>query len=132
MSIVSESIGAMIEDRHVVYIAGKMRGLAGYGFDRFDDAAARFRANGWDVISPAEMDRQVGVYEHTHPLPPNFLRQAMSRDLAAICECDAIALIPGWETSEGVAVELALAKLLGLEVLDACTGEPMPMQADEE
>jgi hypothetical protein len=35
-----------------------------------------------------------------------------------------VALLPGWETSQGAAVEVALAKLLGLKFLDAITLEP--------
>lgn len=123
MSIVGDSI--MGEDRLLVYIAGPMRSIPAYNFPAFDAAAARFRANGWEVINPADLDRQNGVTEHTDPLPPGFLRDAMRRDLAAICDCDAIALLPGWRKSAGVAVELALASLLKLQVLHAETCEPL-------
>jgi hypothetical protein len=110
-----------------VYIAGPMRGLPLYNFPAFDAAARRFRRDGWDVVNPAELDRAAGVCEYTHPLPPNFLRDAMARDLSAICDCcDAIALLPGSDRSAGVGVELALARLLGLKVIDAGTGKDMP------
>ncbi len=100
-----------------VYIAGPMRDYEEYNFPAFDAAARRMRKAGWDVINPAEMDRVNGVHEFTDPLPVGFLRHAMSRDLRAICECDAIYLLKGWELSRGVKVELTLAEFLGLTVL---------------
>lgn len=115
-----------------VYVAGPMRGYPLYNFPAFDEAAARFRALHWDVVNPAELDRAIGVNEYTDPLPDGFLRGAMERDLTAICGCDAIALLPGWERSSGVAVELALAKLLGLAIYDAATGKPYSETAVQE
>lgn len=92
-----------------------------FNFPAFDAGAKELRADGHEVISPAELDRQSGINEHDARLPIDFLRWAMKRDLAAICECDGIALLPGWEKSSGVAVELALAKLLGLDII-MCIG----------
>jgi hypothetical protein len=115
-----------------IYIAGPMRGYDKYNFPAFDDAAERFRSVGWNVINPADLDRIVGVHENTDPLPEGFLRGAMERDLKAICGCDAIALLPGWRKSSGVGVELALANLLQLEVINAITMHPMEESILEE
>lgn len=98
------------------YIAGPMRGYPGHNFDAFDEAAERLTVLGFDVINPAAMDRAAG-YDGVGDFPDGFVREAMRRDLSAICDCDAIVLIAGWEKSKGVAVELALAKYLGLEVI---------------
>lgn len=107
-----------------IYLCGPMRGLPNFGFDRFDAAAARLRALGHEVFSPAELDRQAGFNETTDEPSPAFLREAMERDVIAICRfCDTIALLPGWEQSQGVKVELAVAKFLGLRVIDAETLE---------
>lgn len=113
-----------MQHKRCVYIAGPMRGLPRYNFPSFDAAATRFRDAGWDVINPADLDRAEG-FEESQDLPDDFLRDAMQRDLYAICHCQAIALLPGWEKSQGVAVELSLARLLGLEILDAGSMEPM-------
>lgn len=110
----------------MIYIAGPMRNLPLYNFPAFDEAAKRFRDAGWQVVNPADLDRAVGVTEHTDPLPKNFMRQALQRDLSAICDsCDAIALLPGWQKSDGVRVELSLAEALGLDVYDAQTMRPL-------
>lgn len=100
-----------------IYVAGPMRGYALYNFPAFDRASLKLRKRGHAVVNPAELDRVEGVHEYTDPLPLNFLRAAMSRDLQAVCTCDAIYLLKGWEKSSGVAVELALAKLLNLKVI---------------
>lgn len=106
-----------------VYIAGPMRGIPLYNFPAFDAAEKRWRDEGHNPINPAALDRAAGVNEHTDPLPADFMRGAMKRDLEAICNCHAIALLPGWEKSSGVDVELRLACVLGLQVFDAVTLE---------
>lgn len=101
-----------------IYICGPMTSYPKYNFPAFDAAAVKLRARGWDVISPAELNRAMGVDGDTEILPDNFLRNAMCNDLAAVCRSHAIARLPGWEASRGAAVELALANYLGLEVID--------------
>jgi hypothetical protein len=105
-----------------------MRGYKHFNFEAFDEASKRFRKAGWNAINPAELDRVVGIHEYTTKLPKNFLRDAMKRDTDAICDSDAIALLPGWEESAGVKVELTLAKLLELDILDAITMKKMKVE----
>ncbi len=99
-----------------------MRGRALWNFPAFDAAADCMRAMGWEVVSPAEIDRALGIVETDYPNLPSWwtLADAMRRDLAAICASDAICLLPGWEHSEGAARELrvALDCGLGLYVID--------------
>lgn len=101
-----------------IYLAGPMRGIPKWNWPAFHDAARALRHSGHTVYSPAEYDQVLGITEDTKELPPNFMRRALKWDLSTICDyCDTIALLPGWEKSKGVAVELALAKLLGLTVI---------------
>jgi len=109
-----------------IYLAGPMTGYDLWNFPAFYAATTALRAKGHTVWNPAEMDEAFGFDPTCATLPEGFTRQAMRRDATCICEADAIALLPGWEKSRGVAVELALANYLGLAVLDATTGEPMP------
>jgi len=105
-----------------VYIAGPMRGFAEYNFPAFDYAARRLRQAGHNAINPAELDRVVGIHEWTDPLPKDFMRGAMRRDLTIICdEAEGIVLLPGWRDSRGALVEKSLCDLLGLPSFDSMT-----------
>lgn len=109
--------------KNTVYIAGPMRGYPRFNVDAFDGVAATWKQSGFSVRNPAEMDRAAGV-NHDAEVTSEDLRACMRRDLLAILdECSAIALLPGWEKSAGVKVELALARFLGLPVYDAVTFE---------
>lgn len=100
------------------YIAGPMRGYDLYNFPAFHAADKKYTALGYKIFNPARMDEEAGVFGDTNPLPPHFMHDAMRRDLLAIIDhCDTIILLHGWEKSSGVAVELALAKVLGFTII---------------
>lgn len=109
-----------------IYIAGPMRHYPQFNFPAFDAARDAFTADGWRVISPADIDREHGIDPNT---PRVFsaaeCRELARRDIAAILESDAIAMLPGWERSAGASAELAVAKWIGLEVYDATTRKVM-------
>lgn len=109
-----------------IYLAGPMRGIPEFNFPAFFAAAATLRADGHSVFNPAERDNErhgtnisagnatgdEALAAQTHGFS---LREALAADLDFICrEADAIALLPGWEKSKGVAAERATAIALGL------------------
>ena len=111
-----------------IYIAGKMRGVPLFNYPAYNAAAAQLRSEGHIVFNPAERDieRHGGTDISAGNLTGcevqcaqehNFsLREALADDLEFICKkADAIALLPGWETSKGAQAELATARALGLE-----------------
>lgn len=100
-----------------VYLAGPMTGLPLFNFPAFDEAEAKLRALGYDVINPAQLDRDVGFDPTSTSVSKAFLRDALRRDLSALCDADAIAMLPGWEQSGGARVEWTLATHLGLDVV---------------
>jgi|688.fasta_scaffold00210_36 hypothetical protein len=100
-----------------VYLAGPMTGLPLFNFPAFDEAESRLRGLGHDVINPAQLDRDVGFNPATTVVSETFLRDALRRDLSALCDADAIAMLPGWEQSGGARVEWTLATHLGLKVV---------------
>jgi hypothetical protein len=111
-----------------IYLAGPMTGIENFNHPAFDAAASFLRALGHDVKSPAEFDREDGL-DASGNVSNAFLRNALRRDCEAICGADAIALLPGWERSRGVAIELALAKYLGLKIVSATSGREMEAAA---
>jgi|GEM_PF-778407 len=113
-----------------VYIAGPMRGYDKFNFPSFDAARVRFVQNGWNVISPADIDRNAGCTENTPPDQVQDQRAFVYRDFFALyaiahTEGGAIAMIPGWEKSTGAVGEFFLARWLGLKILDADTMLPL-------
>lgn len=100
-----------------VYIAGPMRGYDLYNFPEFDKARDRLAVMGINSISPADLDREAGVNEYTEVLPPDFMQEALRRDIEALLQVDGIVLLNGWEASHGVVdTELPVARSLGLKV----------------
>jgi Domain of unknown function (DUF4406) len=95
-----------------LYLSGPMTGLTDLNFPAFHAEAARLRAMGFDVVNPAELN----------PDPAMGWRQCMRADIKALCDCDAIALMPGWVRSQGAALELHIAQRIGLDV--AHTDQP--------
>lgn len=110
-------LGFVVNDRKgedemkTVYIAGPMRGIKELNFPEFYHVEAEWRAIGWNVVNPAQMDKDHGfVPTKDQTVFVNLsIEQAMVRDLPAVSNCDAIALMTGWENSQGANMELAHA-----------------------
>lgn len=112
-----------------VYLAGPMRGIPNFNFPAFFAAEDKLVASGHSVFNPARRDNDAhgtdisagnaeGCEEKAAKEHGFNLREALGADLAFICgEAEAIALLPGWEKSKGVAAEKATADALGLEVI---------------
>lgn len=113
-----------------VYIAGPMRHRPQFNFPAFYAAEAELSRAGYVVHNPARHDAEsLGLDCKKFPTGDfkdagwsdeqinYFMREAFAWDMQCVCEADAIALLPGWEQSAGVAVELAVANLLKLEVI---------------
>lgn len=101
-----------------IYIAGPMRGKEQYNFPAFHEAAKVLRAEGWEVLSPAEIDNDEGFDENTpeDTLTKQHLIDFLMRDIKIVTEVDAICMLPGHRTSYGACVELAMAHYLKLPV----------------
>lgn len=114
-----------------IYIAGPMRGLPYYNFPAFDAARDILRAGGWEVVSPADLDRRIHGFD-PNGLPASYdwfsvpseltLLTVVRTDLDALLSCDAVFALQGWEDSTGATAELAVARWLGLEVILESSG----------
>jgi len=93
-----------------LYLAGPMRGHTYYNFPLFLWAACTLRLRGHEVVSPAELDLEVKsvewdmarcelVWDHSQ-------QKTLQRAVSAALACDGMALLPGWEKSEGVRTEI--------------------------
>jgi hypothetical protein len=105
-----------------IYIAGPMRHKPAFNFPAFAEARTALARTGHHVFSPADRDLAngfdpAGMTGDEDLAKLGFdLRAALALDSAWICaNAEAIALLPGWETSSGARAELALAAALGLQ-----------------
>lgn len=95
-----------------IYLSGPMSGIADNNFPAFHEWAAILRGQGYEVVSPAEI-QEAGTWE-----------LCLRADLRELCTCDGIALMPGWENSKGANLELHVAHRLGMKVIH------LPLQFD--
>ena len=89
------------------YIAGPMTGIKDLNFPAFDREAAHFRAQGWEVVNPAEIN----------PDPNAKWVDCMKADIPQLLTCDTVCMLPNWERSKGASLEHHIARSLDLKVI---------------
>jgi hypothetical protein len=98
-----------------IYLSGPMRGYPGHNFNAFRQAATWLEANGHRVISPARLDIAEGFNPDTGEGRMS-IGYYIHRDVLAILNCDAIALMTGWAGSVGAMAEAHVAQWAGKAV----------------
>ncbi|HCF1277426.1 TPA: DUF4406 domain-containing protein, partial [Pseudomonas aeruginosa] len=107
-----------------IYIAGPMTGYKDCNFPAFNAQAEALRGLGYHVENPADH----GVVDGAEW--QDYLRYDISR----LSTCEAIFLLPGWSKSKGAALEVYIAKALGMTFIhhaDAEREQPSPVQPEE-
>jgi hypothetical protein len=106
-----------------VFISGPMRGIPRYNFPAFDAAKAAFEAVGFDVITPADLDRSVGFDAMTLPADTDWhaeagfdIKAAMRRNIDALLDCDGVVLLNDWVHSSGCLLEKSIAVRCGIKI----------------
>jgi len=92
------------------YIAGPMSGYPLWNFPAFDACRDGLVELGYTVLSPADLDREIGFDPSTSTVDKEFLELAMARDIEAIMKADLMVMLPGWEKSTGATAEYWLAR----------------------
>ena len=90
-----------------VYISGPMTGLPDLNFPAFNSAALLLEARGFEVTNPASLN----------PDPSATWAACMRVDIKALCDCDILALLPGWEQSNGAHLEMHVAHRIGMRIV---------------
>lgn len=106
-----------------VYVAGPMRGIPEFNFPAFDQASLLLRHNGFEVVSPAEHDREVGFdpvgmtgKEDLSNREDFDLVESLLWDFEHVMRADGIVLLDGWTRSKGATAERAVAEAVGTRV----------------
>lgn len=90
-----------------VYLSGPMTGLPDFNYPAFHAAAKKLRDAGVVVENPAEnQPPECGTWA-------GYMRNA----LVQMLRCEAVVMLPGWESSRGASVEWRLAVELGMTVV---------------
>lgn len=91
-----------------LYICGPMSGIEDNNYPLFNRVAALLRAAGFEVNNPAEYGapegERVGYYD--------ILRE----DFKRLLDCDGLALLSGWEMSNGATAESDIAAALQMPI----------------
>lgn len=95
--------------KRFVYISGPMSGIPDHNVPAFLAAEGQLRMAGFGVITPRRVTDYWG--------PGQAWRWYMREALRQIADADALAMLPGWEKSEGAALEWRIAEGLGLPAI---------------
>lgn len=82
-----------------VYLSGPMSGIEDHNFPAFNAAASNLRTLGYAVVNPAEINADA----------KGSWQECLRKDMAALTDCDMLALLPGWQKSNGAHLELHVA-----------------------
>ncbi len=102
-----------------LYIAGPMSGIPHFNIPAFDAMAAKLRALGHEVVSPAELDgpeTRAAIYasktgSHRDLPPGETWGFYLSRDVRLLADdgIEGVVVLPGWGKSKGARLETFVA-----------------------
>ena len=109
------------------YLAGPMSGIPQFNFPALDTAKASLLAQGYAVVSPAELDDEIarkaalaspdGNMEEYVAETGETWGDFLARDVKLIAdEVDGVILLEGWEESKGARLEAFVARTCGKPV----------------
>lgn len=127
-----------------LYMAGPMTGIPQFNFPAFFAAAEDLRKLGYTIVSPAEMDMEIGVTALASPdgklkasLDGNQAKtddgytfgDFLARDVKVIADkVDGVVCLPGWENSKGARLEVYVSLISNKPVFTYVpSADPLPI-----
>ena len=112
---------------HTIYLSGPMTivGPPDYNAAEFKKWAEIYRARGWRVLSPPELDHGDFSQPYAH---------YMKRDIRVLASegVDRIYMLPNWQQSKGAKLEKHIGEVLGVEIWDVLTDAPLAESTAQE
>jgi hypothetical protein len=110
-----------------------MTGYPGFNYRAFDEAHDVLTLEGWEVISPADLDREnIGLdfskMDGTEDLS-EYVEQFARQDIDALLRVHAVFVLDGWESSTGARNEMSIAAMIGVPCFSYSTRELLPVEA---
>ncbi len=101
------------ERKRRLYIAGPMSGIPDLNYPLFNEVAEFYRAEGYHVENPAENTIDASITD-------SFLQwqEFMRLSIAQLITCDVVAVLPDYLASRGAALEVHIAKAIGLTIFE--------------
>lgn len=96
----------------LIYLSGPITGIENGNRTAFARAAAMLQQAGYMVKNPHDIFCEPAPQDHNQLLA--YWQRAMRADIRALVDCDRIAMLPGWEKSEGARLEHFVAGKLGI------------------
>ena len=124
-----------------LYLAGPMSAIPSFNFPAFDAAAQRLKEDGYEVISPAEIDSPemrdaclASEHGDLADLPPGESYGALlGRDIEIVIDdVDGVFALQDWEKSRGARIEVFTAVQMGKPVYSAEKWEEAPSRVRPE
>lgn len=105
-----DGVRRAIRDETILYLSGPMTGYENLNFEQFHERAEQLRDDGYVVMNPAET---AGGFKDLGD------EWYLEHDLHMVTMSDKVAVMEGWEDSEGANLEVHVAKKLGMPVVKA-------------
>jgi hypothetical protein len=96
----------------LVYLSGPISGMPDGNRLAFARAAVMLNEAGFFVKNPHDLFNEPAPTEQGAMRA--YWQRAMRADIRALVDCDRIAMLPGWEKSEGAVLEHMIAAKLGI------------------
>jgi len=119
--------GSANPDEDFFYLGGPMTGIPQFNFPAFKQAAEVLRANGYNLVSPAELDdpeTAAAAMQSADGAPGSGSANGetwstfLARDviICALPTCVGGIFLPGWEFSSGAKLEMTVLDSLGKQL----------------
>lgn len=92
-----------------LYLSGPITGLEiDEARERFAAAQELMESQGWETVNPMDNGVPVEAAWEEH----------LAADIINLFACKAIAMLPGWQLSQGARLEHALARKIGMRIIE--------------